>query len=56
MEAFDRNGKHKVLALVAVLVSQTEFVFFVSIQSMKRDLNVGRGVLSHWVLSHYYCY
>ena len=54
MEAFDKNEKHKVLALVAVLVSQTEFVFFVSIQSMKRGLNVVRGVLSHWGLSHCY--
>lgn len=30
MEAFDKNEKHKVLALGAVLVSQTGFVSFVS--------------------------
>ena len=58
MEAFDKNEKHKVLALVAVLVLQNGFVSFVSIPWIKRELNVVQCVLSHWSLSHCYlrCY
>ena len=54
MEAFDKNEKHKVLALVAVLVLQNGFVSFVSIPWIKRELNVVQCVLSHWGLSHCY--